>query len=269
MTISALIVARNEAGQLVECLETARWADEIVVVLDRCTDNSAEIARAFSDKVTVIEGAWPMENARRHAGINGAAGPWIFELDTDERVTPELAQELQAIGRTDPPFDYAKISVDNFIGKRLVRHGWGASFGKAATMAVFRQGAKIWGEGLVHPPIKMVGRRGPDLSGRILHYVDEDLADMIARLNRYTTSRGIDMRSRGDRGSMPGDIRRFFSRFYKCYVSRKGYKEGGFGFAVALMAALFPILSTLKARLDPEAHGEVPISGGEQIADRR
>ena len=68
---------------------------------------------------------------------------------------------------------------------------------------------------------------------------------------------------------MPGDIRRFFSRFYKCYVSRKGYKEGGFGFAVALMAALFPILSTLKARLDPEAHGEVPISGGEQIADRR
>jgi hypothetical protein len=50
--------------------------------------------------------------------------------------------QIKAIGQTDPDYDYAKIAVDNFIGKRLVRYGWGASFGKAATMAVFRKGAK-------------------------------------------------------------------------------------------------------------------------------
>lgn len=263
MPISALIVARNEGHQLAACMETLDWADEIVVVLDRCTDDSADVARRFTDRI--LEGEWPMQGIRREAGIDYTTGPWVFELDADERVTPALAAELKAIGETDPAFDYAKIDVDNFIGQRLVRYGWGASFGKAGTMAVFRKGAKIWGEGRVHPSIQLIGRRGPDLKGRILHYVDEDVSDMIARLNRYTTSRAADMRDRGDRGSLPNDVRRFFSRFFKCYVRRKGYKEGGFGFVVALMAALFPILSTLKARLDPEAKGEVPISGGSQI----
>ena len=84
------------------------------------------------------------------------------------------------------------------------------------------------------------------------HYVDRDISDMIARLDRYTTARARDLRESGDIGSLGHNIRRIFSRFYKCFVARKGYREGVWGFLIALFAGLYPILSYLKARLEDE-----------------
>ncbi|MCX7355977.1 MAG: hypothetical protein NTY59_14345 [Alphaproteobacteria bacterium] len=84
------------------------------------------------------------------------------------------------------------------------------------------------------------------------HYVDKNISDMIRRLDRYTTARAADMRASGQIGTTSDNLRRFFSRFYKCYVSRKGYKEGGYGVLLALMAGLYPLLSHLKAKLEKE-----------------
>ena len=88
------------------------------------------------------------------------------------------------------------------------------------------------------------------LTNRVLHFVDRDASDMIKRLDSYSTARAQDMREAGDIGSYPRNIRRFFSRFIKCYVSRKGYKEGGYGIMIALFAGLYPIISHIKARLE-------------------
>jgi hypothetical protein len=74
---------------------------------------------------------------------------------------------------------------------------------------------------------------------------------MLQRLDRYTTARAQDLRDSGDIGSYSRNLRRIVSRFWKCYVVRKGYREGPYGFLIALCAALYPILSYLKARLDP------------------
>ena len=90
--LSALIVVHNEDHQLQACLETLDFADEIVVVLDRCSDDSKKIASRFTDKI--IEGAWPLEGPRRHAGIDACSGEWIFEVDADERATTELGEEI-------------------------------------------------------------------------------------------------------------------------------------------------------------------------------
>jgi hypothetical protein len=76
---------------------------------------------------------------------------------------------------------------------------------------------------------------------------------MLRRLDRYTTARAQDLRESGDIGSYGRNLRRIISRFWKCYVGRKGYREGPYGFLIALCAALYPILSYLKARLDPPA----------------
>jgi len=82
--------------------------------------------------------------------------------------------------------------------------------------------------------------------------VDRDISDMIRRLDSYTTARAADLRESGNIGSFPNNLRRFFSRFFKCYVARKGYKEGSYGFLIALFAGLFPLISHLKARLESE-----------------
>jgi len=86
----------------------------------------------------------------------------------------------------------------------------------------------------------------------MVHYVDRNISDMIRRLDRYTTARAADLRAAGDIGRFSSNIRRIFSRFYKCYVGRKGYREGPYGFLIALFAGLYPILSYLKARLEDE-----------------
>jgi glycosyltransferase involved in cell wall biosynthesis len=246
--LSALVVAHDEEGQLADCLCCLRFADEIVVVLDRCHDRSREIANRFTERL--VEGAWQREGPRRHAGIEACGGEWILEIDADERVTPELADEIRRVVRTSTA-SWHLIPVDNFVGARRVRWGWGASFGRSAHAALFRKGVKRWGNERVHPVVSMSGQQGEMLGSYLLHYVDRDVSDMLRRLDRYTTARAQDLRESGDIGSYRQNLRRIVSRFWKCYVNRRGYREGPYGFLIALCAALYPILSYLKARLDP------------------
>lgn len=250
--LSALVVARNEEAQLAACLSCLAFANEVVVVLDRCDDRSRDIARQFADRI--VEGAWEREGPRRNAGIAACRGEWIVEIDADERVGPELAREIGATVAQSSA-DWHLIPVDNYIGDRLVRFGWGASFGRSAHAGLFRRGAKLWGEGRVHPAVTLSGTQGPTLDARLAHHVDRNISDMLHRLDRYTSARAQDLRDSGDSGdigSFGRNLRRIASRFWKCYVGRRGYREGAWGFLIALCAALYPILSYLKARLESE-----------------
>jgi hypothetical protein len=95
--------------------------------------------------------------------------------------------------------------------------------------------------------------QGSTLQSRLAHRVDRNISDMLRRLDRYTTARAQDLRESGDIGTFGHNVRRIFSRFWKCYVGRRGYREGPWGFLIALCAGLYPILSYLKARLENEA----------------
>ncbi|MCK5779163.1 MAG: glycosyltransferase family 2 protein [Rhodospirillales bacterium] len=242
--LSAVISVHNEEHQLRDCLATLEFADEIVVLLDKCTDGSKEIAKAFTDRI--VEGNWTIEGERRNAGIDACGGRWIFEIDADERVPDALAKEIRTVIETTDD-DWHEILVDNYVGQRLVRHGWGASFGKAAYPGLFRKGVKRWGMQRVHPSLTWSGKKGRMLENRLVHHVDRDISDMIKRLDSYSTARAKDLLDSGDIGSMANNVRRFFSRFFKCFVSRKGYKEGGLGLLIAICAGLFPLISYIKA----------------------
>ena len=247
--LSALVVAHDEEARLADCLSCLGFADEIVVVLDRCQDRSREIALESTDRI--VEGAWEREGPRRHSGIEACRSAWILEVDADERIGPELAAEIRAVVETSPA-SWHLIPVDNYIGDRLVRYGWGASFGRSAHAALFRKGSKTFGAQRVHPAVMLEGAQGPSLDGRLVHYVDRNISDMLRRLDRYTSARALDLRDSGDIGSYGRNLRRIFSRFWKCYFGRRGYREGPYGFLVALCAGLYPILSYLKARLETE-----------------
>lgn len=246
--LSALVVARNEEDRLAACLDALRFADERVVVLDRCTDRSREIAARFADHI--VEGAWPIEGDRRNKGLDSCRGDWILEVDADERVSPALAAEIRSeIERVDE--GYFLIPFLNYIGARCVRYGWGGSWGVSAAPRLSRRGAKRWGRQRVHPSLELVGPKRR-LAEPIEHQVDRNISDMLRRLDSYSSARAADLRDGGDIGSLPNNIRRFFSRFLKCYVGRKGYREGGYGFLIALFAGLYPLISHLKARLETE-----------------
>jgi glycosyltransferase involved in cell wall biosynthesis len=254
--LSALIVARNEQERLPDCLASVVFADEVVVVLDRSTDASAEIAKASGARV--IEGAWELEGERRNTGIDACTGDWILEVDADERVNPALADAVRATIATST-HAWHQVPVDNYVGDRLIRHGWAGSFGTTSVPRLFRRGAKRWRAQRVHPGLDWTGREGPKITtGALVHLVDRDISDMLRRLDKYSSAKAADLLASGDIGSLRSNVRRFFSRGFKSYVSRKGYREGAWGVLLALCTGAFPLLSYLKARLEPERHAPKP-----------
>lgn len=250
--LTALVVARNEAARLAACLSPLTAADELVVVLDRSTDDSRAIAERFGARV--IEGAWAVEGERRNTGLDAAGGDWVLEVDADEVAPPALMAEIRDVIATSR-HGWHEIPIDNYVGERLVRYGWGGSFGTSAVPRLSRKGAKRWGMQRVHPALHWQGSKGPRLLHPLAHHVDRDISDMLRRLDRYSSARAADLLASGDIGTLGANLRRLVSRFWKCFVARRGYREGGYGLLIALCAGLYPLLSYLKARLEPERHG--------------
>ncbi len=250
--LSALVVARNEAARLPACLASLAPADEVVVALDRSTDGSAAVAAAYGART--LDGTWPLEGARRNAGIAACTGDWILEVDADERVPDALWPELRRVIAASP-HGFHRVRIDNYVGGRLIRHGWGGSFGTTLKPILFRRGAKHWRAQRVHPGLDWTGTEGERITAAGLrHEVDRDISDMLRRLDRYSSARAADLLAANEIGSLPNNLRRCASRVLKCYLARQGWREGGWGLLIALCAGLFPLLAHLKARLEPERH---------------
>jgi len=251
--LSVLIVARNEEGRLGACLASCGFADEVVVVLDRSTDGSAAIAREAGARV--LEGAWELEGARRNFGLEACTGDWVLELDADERVQPALAGAIRRIIGASA-HAWHQVRVDNYVGERLVRHGWAGSFGTTSVPRLSRSGAKRWRAQRVHPGLDWTGAEGPRIEeGALTHLMDRDVSDMLKRLDRYSSAKAADLIAAGEIGTLRGNLRRFATRAFKSYVSRRGYREGAMGVLLAFCTGAFPLLAHLKARLEPERHG--------------
>lgn len=241
--LSVLLVVKNEEKQLSDCLESVKFADEVVVILDKCTDKSEEISRRFTKRI--YKGSWDLEGDRRNYGIKKCNNDWIMEIDADERASIELGNEIMRLIKK--PFnDWYLIPVNNYIGNKIVKYGWGAYFGKSAYPGLFKKGTKIWGKNRVHPKILLSGKKGFILKNPILHYYCKDISDMIIKLDNYSTARSLDLFNEKNSESLLKNLRRIFSRFWKSYFLRKGYKEKNIGIMIALMAALYPLLSYIK-----------------------
>ena len=100
-SLSVLVVAHNEGEQLADCLSCLTGADELVVVLDKCTDESRDVASGFTHRL--VEGSWELEGERRNIGLDSCGGEWILEIDADERVPVRLFDEIRDTIATAEP----------------------------------------------------------------------------------------------------------------------------------------------------------------------
>jgi glycosyltransferase involved in cell wall biosynthesis len=251
--LSAVLCVHNEERRLARCLDALGFADEIVLVLDRCTDRTRAIGEAYG--AVMVSGVFPLEGPRRAAGMNAAAGDWILEIDADEIVSADLAREILG-SLDDDRFAFRKIPIDNYVGDRLIRHGWGGAFGTSLAARFYRRGLKRWGGERVHPGVAFDGPEGPKLTSPLRHQFADGVSDVFRRLDRYTDLKAQDLREHGGKTDIADNAWRGLRRFWKCYVRRRGWKEGGWGLMIALMAGLYPLVSALRADLDrPAADG--------------
>jgi glycosyltransferase involved in cell wall biosynthesis len=244
--LSALIVAHNEEDNLDDCLCGLKFADEIIVVLDKCTDKSKEIALKYTDKI--IEGSWEIEGERRNVGLDNCSENWILELDADERISENLAKEILSAIKTSEPCRFI-VPIANYVGDVYVKHGWLRTFGVTQRQTIHYHGLKKYHQDKkIHPTSDSKGEV-KYLKNPIKHFVDKDIADMILRFNRYTNWKADDMISKGKiKGNFVSNFLSAVNRFFKSYVFKMGFKEGALGFLIALFSGLYPLVAYLKAK---------------------
>ncbi|THD71159.1 glycosyltransferase [Phenylobacterium sp.] len=246
MKLSALVCAHNDEARLATCLRGLEFCDEIVVVADRCTDRSQDVARQYGARV--IDGIFPMESQRKTAGLAACLGEWVLEVEPDEQVDANLAYEIRAAIHGRPGGDWFDVPVDNFVGAALVRRGWGAGLGEAMAARLYRQRVKRWKAGRIDPTAVLEGRFAGELETPLSRHTDADVGQMIARLNRLSALRAQDLADAGEAGALLGDMARGLGRFWTSYVWRQGLREGELGFLIALMSGLDAIVSGIRAR---------------------
>jgi glycosyltransferase involved in cell wall biosynthesis len=253
--LSALVCAHNDEARLAACLRGLEFCDEIVVVADRCTDRSQDIARQYGARV--IDGIFPLESQRKAAGLAACLGEWVLEVEPDEHVDATLAYEIRAAIHGRPGGDWFDVPVNNFVGGVLVRRGWGAGLGEAMAARLYRQRVKRWKASRIDPTVVLEGRFAGELETPLSRHADADIGQMIARLNRRSALRAQDLADAGEAGSLMGDVARGLGRFWTSFVWRRGLREGEIGFLIALMAGLDAVVSGVRARGLIEARAAV------------
>lgn len=244
--ISAVIVAHNEEKKIVDCLRSLDFVDEIVVVLDKCSDKTKEIVLQFGCKI--IEGSWNLEGARRNVAVNAAGNPWVLEIDADERISSELKNEILANVKSDKPQAFI-APIHNYIGKRFVKFGWLRTLCVLQRQTMHFRGCKIYDEDKEVHPTATLKCEVVKLQNPIIHLVDDNIADLIARFNRYTNWKANDMIAKKKvKGGFLSSVFSAKVRFFKSYFVKQGFREGLLGILISLLAALYPLVSYLKAR---------------------
>mgnify|MGYP001256124993 CR=1 FL=1 len=247
MTISALIVARNEEKKIEKCLSSLNFVDEIVIVLDRSTDKTLNICKRFSNKI--FSGKWICEGKRRNFGIEKCSSEWIFEIDADEIITKRLAKEVKKKIKLNK-YDYFYIPLLNHVYSKPVKYGWMSCLAPDGKFCFFKKKNKLWHEGLVHPSYSLKGNKGPMFNNYINHFMSNDISELLSRFNRNSSLHAIELKNANKNLKKYFSFRKVFSRFIKSFFLRKGYKEGQLGLIVSILNSIYPIVSAIKSKED-------------------
>ncbi len=245
LPVSVMIIAKNEEKRLGDCLRSIAWANEIIVIDDESTDKTAELAKSSGAKV--FRRAMDIEGRQRNFGFDQATQPWVLSLDADERVSPELAEEIgQEIARhsNDLSVTGFALPIKTFIGSRWIK---GAGYYPARKTRLFRKGKFRYEEAGVHPRALYEGKI-LELNGDILHYSCENLGQFILKFNRETGLEAEKWIQDKRKVSLAKAIRKTIDRFLKNYFLKCGVQDGLMGFVMSLFHGLYQLITYAKYR---------------------
>ena len=225
------MIAQNEAARIVPAIRSLQWADDVIVVDGGSTDATVELARSLGARVEVRP--WPGNfRTQLEIALAETSGEWVFRLDADETVTPELAVQLRAVVERADALDGYRVRRRNFFLGRWIRHGgW---WPDPQLRLVRRDAASIEGAP-GHETLHTTGRVG-ELTGAITHDTHPTVAAALSRVERYSAHLGPDRaRRRRIRGwhlfAHPA------AAFLRKYVVQRGFLDGTHGFLVAALHA--------------------------------
>jgi len=249
--LSVIVIALNQEAQIVSCLETVKWADDIVVVDSGSTDRTLELARRYTDRIFTID--WPGFGAAKNYALDQASGAWVFSLDTDERVSEALRGDILRVVQEGGDYAGYRVARKNYFGGRWIKRlGWHPDL----TLRLFRRGQGRFRERAVHEEVVVKGPVGV-LPTPLEHYSYASVQEYLLRQDRYARLAAQEMVKEGRR-PQPGElVWRPLSHFVKLYVLRLGFLEGRLGYTLALLGSLYNFLKYyyLREFLEERRHG--------------
>jgi glycosyltransferase involved in cell wall biosynthesis len=238
--LSVTIITRDEAANLAAALDSVAWADEIVVVDSESTDATTEIARRYTSKVLVRP--WPGYVAQKNRAADEASHDWILSLDADERVSPALAKEIQALLHGDPAAPGYRVPRVTFhLGRWIRSTDWYPDY----QLRLYDRRRARWAGRLVHESVKA---DGPvvDLAGELQHYAYRDLSHHLQTMDRYTTLAARQMRDDGRTAGWFDLAVHPPAAFFRNYVLRGGFRDGLPGLVISTLNATYVALKFAK-----------------------
>ncbi len=231
--LSAIVLTQNEERNIVDCLRTLSWADEVLVLDSGSEDATVALAQKMGARVETR----PFDNypRERNAALELARGEWVFFVDADERATEELADEVRkAIEKGDA--DGFWVPRHNYIFGRLIRHaGWYPDY----QLRLFRRGKGRHDESReVHELVILDGPEGY-LENPFIHYNYENVSQFIERQNRYTGMEAAYLFRGGARAKVRNFLLQPCREFRRRYITLEGHKDGWHGLLLSLLMAYY------------------------------
>jgi len=244
MSLSVIVITKDEEATIPRCLKSVAWADEIVVVDSGSTDATQSISRALGAKVYPTAD-WPGFGPQKNRALDLATGDWVLSLDADEWLTPELQAEVRnALANPGSQSAFRVPRVSYFCG-RLMRHsGWWPD----PVLRLFRRGRARFSDDLVHERLIVDGPVG-ELSSLLMHESFVGLEEVLDKVNRYSSAGAQMMVADGRAGSLTSAVAHGVWTFVRTYVLKAGFMDGREGFMLAVSNAEGVYYRYLKARL--------------------
>ena len=240
MPVSVIVITLNEASNIDACLASVAWADDVLVVDSGSTDATVDIARARGARV--IQRDWPGYSAQKNFAATEARHDWILSVDADERVTPELADEVQRTVAAQPAAAGYRIPRVTFhLGRWIRTTDWYPDY----QLRLYHRGRASWRPKPVHESVAADGAV-EHLSGELQHFAYRDLSHHFATMERYTTLAAEEMRGAGRSASIVDLVFHPPLAFLRNYLLKRGFADGTVGFVISAMNAYYVFLKFAK-----------------------
>jgi len=233
-TLSVICITKNEERNITDCLRSVQWAHEIVVVDSGSTDATVSLARSFTDKI--FDRPWDGYGEAKNFALSQCTGEWILWIDADERLSPELEDEIRSVlARTvDGVAGYSVPRKAFFLGKWIKHCGWYPG----RVTRVFRRSDGRFTIDRVHEELVLAGSV-TELKGDLLHYTDPDLFHYFRKLNKYTTLAAQDLAAEGRQFSLAQLIGKPFWTFVRMFIVKRGFLDGIHGFVLCILSSAY------------------------------
>ncbi|MFA6061438.1 MAG: glycosyltransferase family 2 protein [Gallionella sp.] len=229
--LSVIIITRNEAANIRACIASVAWADEIVVVDSGSADDTVGIAREMGARV-YRHADWPGFGPQKNRALSYATGEWVFSIDADERVTPELRAEIERAMLEEGAAGYHCPRLSQFCGTFIRHSGWYPDY----VLRLFKRGAGRFSDSLVHESVLLTGNTAK-FNSPLLHYSYLTVADVERKVEHYSNAAAQQMLAAGKRASLMSTVLSAGWAFLRTYVLRLGVLDGVAGWRIALMNA--------------------------------